>query len=417
MAHQQVIEDQPGDQLGLVLVQAEARTQLARHLRAEDGMVPLAALGDVVKQCGDICDAARIDLVDEAGCARMVRFQLALLDLAEQADGADGVLVHRVVVVHVELHLSVDLAEIGHEAAEHAGLVHPAQDRFGIVPAAQQVEEQSVGARVFAHGIVDQFRIACRLPHGFGVDFEVFRLGDLEDLDQPDRVLAEVIVRGCRDTPAEDAVALEDARLLPERREKAAARGALGQIVLDMGEEDAGQAAHPLRLQEIELHEPLDRALARAIGEIHPLRHAPLKIEGEPVVRAAGQDVHVAAHGEQKPLCPAEGAVFIVGHQADIDQFRRTAHTVDELADPVERLEIAQATLAILDVGFDDIAAVAHAAVARIALFQFLAEEGAFVALHHLGGEPALALFIKVAVAPDVAPFEQRGPDREVVFR
>ena len=56
-------------------------------------------------------------------------------------------------VVHVELHLRVDPAEIGHEAAEHANLVEPAQRAFGIVPAGQQFQEQRVGARIIAHRI------------------------------------------------------------------------------------------------------------------------------------------------------------------------------------------------------------------------------------------------------------------------
>ena len=51
----------------------------------------------------------------------------------------------------------------------------------------------------------------------------------------------------------------------------------------------------------------------------------------------------------------------------------RSAGLVDAehiLADPVERMEVAKPALAVLDVGFDDIAAVAHAAVALVALGQ-----------------------------------------------
>ena len=47
--------------------------------------------------------------------------------LGQDADGADGVLVDRVGVVHVVLRLRDDAAEIGHEAAEHAGLVETPQ--------------------------------------------------------------------------------------------------------------------------------------------------------------------------------------------------------------------------------------------------------------------------------------------------
>ena len=62
----------------------------------------------------------------------MVVLQLAALDRREQADRADRMLVDRIMVVHVELHLRDDAAEVGNEAAEHAGLVHPAQHQLGI---------------------------------------------------------------------------------------------------------------------------------------------------------------------------------------------------------------------------------------------------------------------------------------------
>ena len=127
--------------------------------------------------------------------------------------------------------------------------------------------------------------------------------------------------------------------------------------------------------------------------------------------------MHVAAHGQEEAFSAAECAVFVPGQQPAVDQFRRAAHAVDELADPVERLEIAQAALAVLHIGFDDIAAVAHALVARVALLQLLREKCALVALDNLKCEAPLAFGIEVAVTPDVAPFEQRGADRQIVLR
>src|SRR3546814_14749604 len=50
-------------------------------------------------------------------------------------------------LIHVELHLRDDAAEIGHEATEDASFVHPAQHRFGVARAGQHVEEQIVRAR------------------------------------------------------------------------------------------------------------------------------------------------------------------------------------------------------------------------------------------------------------------------------
>ena len=60
------------------------------------------------------------------------------------------VLVDRVRVVHVVLHLRDDAAEVGHEAAEHAGLVEPPQRRLRIVARGQHLHEQAVGLGIVA---------------------------------------------------------------------------------------------------------------------------------------------------------------------------------------------------------------------------------------------------------------------------
>ena len=49
LRHGQMLLDQPGDRLGLALVEPEARAQPPRDLRAGDGVILLAAFGDVVQ--------------------------------------------------------------------------------------------------------------------------------------------------------------------------------------------------------------------------------------------------------------------------------------------------------------------------------------------------------------------------------
>ena len=194
-AHQQVLFHQPGDHLGLAFRHAEARTQPLGHLGAQHRMVPAAPFGDVVEQRRHIGHAAAADLVDQPRRARVISLEQALLDLRQQADRADGVLVDRVVVVHVELHLRIDAAEIGHKAAENIGLVHPAQRRLRVIAPRQHLQEQRVGARVLAHRLIDQPTLPVGEPHRLGVNFELFGLGELEDLDQPHRVLGEPVLR------------------------------------------------------------------------------------------------------------------------------------------------------------------------------------------------------------------------------
>ena len=73
----------------------------------------------------------------------------AALDFLKVTDAAQQMLVHRVVVVHVELHHRHDLAEGADELAEHAGLVHAPQHDFSVVRR-QDFHEQPVGFGIVA---------------------------------------------------------------------------------------------------------------------------------------------------------------------------------------------------------------------------------------------------------------------------
>ncbi len=414
-AHQQVMTHQPGDQRGFFLAQAEARAQLLGDFGPEHRVIAATALGDVVQQRGDVERAAAGELRDHLGRDRVVLGQLAALDLGEQPDRADGVLVDRVVVIHVELHLRADAAKVGHEPAEHAGLVHPAQDGFRVLAAGQQGEESGVGSWVRADLGVDALHVARDDPQRVGVDFVAVLLGQLEHLDQPHRVLLEPVVGRGGDPAAEDLVALEIARPRAEGREQPARLLLAGHLLVDMRQEHAGQVADVAGLEEVVLHETLDRALARAFGELHPRGDLALQVECQPVLGSSGDHVQVAAHREQEVLGPAEGAVLGGGQQPNVDQLGRGLHPMDVLADPVQRLQVAQAALAVLDVGFDDIAAVAHALVPLVALLELLGDELRFAARHDFAPEAPAGLVVERLVAPQVAAFEDRGADRQVL--
>ena len=101
--------------------------------RAGDRMVLGPALGDVVQEQRDI-EQRRGAAAGSSASARWRadarRCRRASIS-ARMPIAAQQMLVHRVVVVHVELHHRDDAAEVRHEAAEHAGLVHPPQHHLG----------------------------------------------------------------------------------------------------------------------------------------------------------------------------------------------------------------------------------------------------------------------------------------------
>ena len=342
---------------------------------------------------------------------------IAAFDPRQQADRADGMFVHRIVVVHIELHLRDHTPEIQNEAAEHARLAHPAQHRFGVTAAGQDIHEQLVGTRITAHRRIDQPGIAMRLAHGFGMDFHAFAVGHMEQFDQADRVFCKEVVavrrhfvgnhrKGTDLAPGAAPCAQLGKKAQPLRRP----------LVIQLGQKYAGQRSHLPRVEKEHLHEAFDRALARPVGKIHPQRHFALQIKRQPVFGPVGDHVQVAAHRPEKVFGPAERAVFQPGQQADVDQFRRIAHLVDIFADPVQRVQIAQAALALFHIGFDDIAAVAQAFVPLVAFGQLLFDKLALGAGGNIDPEPTLRLFVQGPVAPHIAAFQQRGADRHVGF-
>ena len=141
--HHQVILDQPGDESRFRPAESRAAGRSAAPRARRRSNDPRAGpwrcrAGTARRRapCG-----ARLDLVHQLVGERGV-LAGAALDLAQDADAAQQVLVHRVVVVHVELHHRDDLAEGRHEAAEHAGLVHPPQHGLRVVLRGEDVEEQ-----------------------------------------------------------------------------------------------------------------------------------------------------------------------------------------------------------------------------------------------------------------------------------
>ena len=86
-------------------------------------------------------------------------------------------------------------------------------------------------------------------------------------------------------------------------------------------------------------------------------------------------------------------------------------HAIEIFGDPEQQVQVAQPALALLDVGLHDIARIAHALVALVALGKLGLDEVAAVAGQELLGEALDQLVEQLAVAPHVARLEKRGAD------
>ena len=236
---------------------------------------------------------------------------------------------------------------------------------------------------------VDQLQRARHRAHRVGVEGEIVLLRQPEDPDQVDRVVLEDVGRG-----EIDAVVVDDEIVAvghppplgarPQPRHHAAQhRRRLGLLVFQLGAQDRGEIADVLGDQEVVLHEAFDILHAGMRGIAEPDRDLALHVERQPLLGAAGDEMHVAADRPQEIGAAAEGAVFLRVEHAAFDQFVGLAHAVDVFRDPEQRVQVAQAALAVLDVGLDQIARLPGAAVALLALGEFGGDEFGRGALHH----------------------------------
>src|SRR6185312_3530829 len=93
-----------------------------------------------------------------------------------------------------------------------------------------------------------------------------------------------------------------------------------------------------------------------------------LHVERQAFFRPAQQVMKMSAHVPQKGFCLLESLIFITCEDAMLYQVGGILDMIKILTDPVERLQVAQATFAFLDVGLDQIAAFALAGMTLVAL-------------------------------------------------
>ena len=122
--------------------------------------------------------------------------------------------------------------------------------------------------------------------------------------------LARKLVVGDRQPPAVEREAVQLGRP-PHEGRQGEAPALAAHLLVQLGEEQAGQIADRLRLQEIELHEPLDRRLAGPLGIAQRPRDRRLMVEAQPLLGPAGGQMQMAAHRPEEALGPLEPAIFL----------------------------------------------------------------------------------------------------------
>ncbi len=195
--HDKMIFDQPDDGLRLCRGETEAGTKMARDRGARDRVIFHPALGDVMQKDSDIERAAFFDRrYHRVGQGQIVAVAVRV-DVGEKTQGAQQMLVDRVMMIHVELHHRDDAAKGRDEAAEHTRFVHQPQRRFGRLPRRKNFEKETVRLGVFAQPRVDQIKMRNREMHEIGMQRDTVAVRQPEHADEVDRVMGENIRPRC----------------------------------------------------------------------------------------------------------------------------------------------------------------------------------------------------------------------------
>ena len=310
----------------------------------------------------------------------MVGLQLAARDVIDDADGLQRVLVHRIGVVHVELGLADDPSPLRQKPAQQPGLVHHRQRAIRPLPVRQYIQEGAGRARVPPQPGRHQRQGPRHRRKGVGVQIQVVPVGQHEQAQQHDRIGGEHLRPVHRQPPVGDGDPRRVDPLLPPRQQRRRQpRQPLRLLVLarlQLGGQGAGQGAHVARHQEVASHEPLHRRLVAASAPAHAPRHLRLAVERQLLLGPPGQQVQVDAHPPQEVESLVKGPPLPRGQQRVHDGRAKPAFRRQRPRDPEQGVEVAQAALAVLDVGLDLVADGARLFVARGPLLQLGGDEG-----------------------------------------
>ena len=194
IAHQQMIAHQPGHGFGLGRVQTQQRPPFIGHFGPQYRMVAVAAFGHIMEKHRQIQNVSAVNLVDDRGGQRQGLGQGAIFDGMQHPHRLDGVLVHRIDVIHVVLHLGHHPAEFRNQPSQNPGFVHMAQRHFRVFGTGQHLHEQFHGFRLPPHLGIDQPQMTMHQIQGVGMNIQPIFQRRMEQTDHRQGIGLELAV-------------------------------------------------------------------------------------------------------------------------------------------------------------------------------------------------------------------------------
>ena len=235
----------------------------------------------------------------------MISLELPAFNARQQADGADGVLVHSIVVIHVILHLRHHPAKIRDEPAKNPGFIHAPQVDLAFLLAGQHPQEIFIGAFVIADLVGDAVQVQFDQPQRVGVDVKTLVVRDRKNTDDQPWVFLQVVWRNKCQPPCFNGKFLKFFGPAEARKE-----GCFLLPRFKYRTEDACQVAHLFGDQEIVFHETLDATGAGMVLVAQLVGQHALIIKGNAFLGAARKEVQRHPHRPQEGLGFLELAVF-----------------------------------------------------------------------------------------------------------
>ncbi len=273
--------------------------------------------------------------------------------------------VHRVVVIHVELHHRAHGLELRQKGREHTKFVHAPQRALGIAVFQQQVEKELLRRRIVAEPLVDKREVFCDHEHGVGMDQKSGAQRLLEQPQQVERIGQKGRLVGDGQPPGD----LDIPRAQPLAPLEQPLQQRLGLVLrrLKLGQEDAREIAHGRGVAEIVLHEDFHAPPTATVSIAHAVRDLDLHVKGQLVIGTPRDEVQMTAHRPEETLGAGECAEFLLREGAKRHQIAHISDVMQVFGDPEQRLQVAQPALALLHVGLDHVA-LALLFMARVAL-------------------------------------------------
>ncbi len=281
----------------------------------------------------------------------------------------NGVLIHGVGVKQIELHLSDDMAPQRRISPQHAIAMHRHQrpaDRAGMA------QNRHKGAARFRNLTQRLFKMTTRMAQvtqGGGVDpfdavithHDVEHAQDCLRLSPEQRFVAQV-----------DQIATQ-LEIVINRPGLFVGGERQNRLIKQLQQHLIQFADTPRDPIEI-FHHPLDRLIALALI-IQALCHAELAIKQQAIIVAGQGEVQGKADAPEKCLTFVEFAALRVGEETKADHLIQRGGAKMASGDPLQRMNVPQATGAAFNVRFKVIAGAVITLVALLLLFNFGGEK------------------------------------------